>query len=244
MKAVLEEVVGQSSDIKRDDYEFERDVVKRNADLKNSKVSSEKILRYFDNRLKAKVHGPPALSDHTRKIIPFSIYILLDLHGFDHCLIRQFYLVILALNLQDNYIGKIRLKSQSLRQQNKRLSSLLRQKEELGDVLTEIDFQQLQIENSDRIEQIEERNKDFFRLKTAGTVTIQVFNQYKVIYSNPKPQYKVKYSHPQTPTTPQTQPNPNQTPMQDKIFPPSNPKPNQTQPNPNPPNPNQTPNPQ
>lgn len=77
-------------------------------------------------------------------------------------------------------MSKLRLKSQALRQQNKRSLLMLRQKEEIGDVLTEIDFQQLQIENSERVEQIEERNKDFFRLKTNGTVTMHVLNHYKV----------------------------------------------------------------
>ena len=57
---------------------------------------------------------------------------------------------------------------------------MLRNKEEIGDILTEIDFQQLKIENADRLEKIEERNKDFFRLKTNGTVVSHTHNYYKV----------------------------------------------------------------
>lgn len=76
----------------------------------------------------------------------------------------------------------MRLKSQALRQMLKKLALMLKQKEEVGDILTEIDFQQLKIENAERIEKIEDRNKDFFRLKTNGTVTTHVFNHYKVRY--------------------------------------------------------------
>lgn len=57
---------------------------------------------------------------------------------------------------------------------------MLKQKEEIGDILKEIDFQQLKMENSERIEKIEERNKDFFRLKTNSTVTVYILNDYKV----------------------------------------------------------------
>lgn len=93
-------------------------------------------------------------------------------------------IMVYVFSMQENYIGKLRMKSQALWQQNKRAAMLLKQKEEIGDVLTEIDFQQLQIENSDRIEQIEERNKDFFRLKTNGTITVHVLNHYKVNKNN------------------------------------------------------------
>lgn len=74
----------------------------------------------------------------------------------------------------------MRLRSQALRQRNKKLAMMLKQKKEIGDILTEIDFQQLKMENAERIEKIEERNKDFFRLKTNSTVTVHILNDYKV----------------------------------------------------------------
>ena len=81
---------------------------------------------------------------------------------------------------QSAYVSKMRLRSQALKQQNRKLSMMLKQKEEIGDILKEIDFQQLKMENSERIEKIEERNKDFFRLKTNSTVTVHILNDYKV----------------------------------------------------------------
>lgn len=57
---------------------------------------------------------------------------------------------------------------------------MLKHKEEIGDILTEIDFQQLKIENAERIEQLENRNMEFFRLKTDGIATTHSLNIYKV----------------------------------------------------------------
>lgn len=56
----------------------------------------------------------------------------------------------------------------------------LKQKEEMGEVLNEVDFQQLKIENSQYLEKIEERNQDLLRLKLMATNTLQVLNSYKV----------------------------------------------------------------
>lgn len=56
----------------------------------------------------------------------------------------------------------------------------LKQKEEMGEVLNEVDFKQLKIENSQYLEKIEERNQDLLRLKLMATNTLQVLNTYKV----------------------------------------------------------------
>lgn len=54
------------------------------------------------------------------------------------------------------------------------------QKEEMGEVLHEVDFQQLKIENSQYLEKIDERNQDLLRLKLMSGNTLQVLNSYKV----------------------------------------------------------------
>ena len=61
----------------------------------------------------------------------------------------------------------------------KLILSLL-QKEEMGEVLHEVDFNQLKIENQQYIEKIDERNQDLLRLKLMAGNTLQVLNTYKV----------------------------------------------------------------
>ena len=50
----------------------------------------------------------------------------------------------------------------------------------MGEVLHEVDFQQLKIENSQYLEKIDERNQDLLRLKLMSGNTLQVLNSYKV----------------------------------------------------------------
>ena len=54
------------------------------------------------------------------------------------------------------------------------------QKEEMGEVLHEVDFNQLKIENQQYLEKIDERNQDLLRLKLMAGNTLQVLNTYKV----------------------------------------------------------------
>lgn len=80
---------------------------------------------------------------------------------------------------QETLVGKLRLKNSTLRVQKKKLHMQLKQKEEMGEVLNEVDFKQLKIENSQYLEKIEERNQDLLRLKLMATNTLQVLNTYK-----------------------------------------------------------------
>ena len=50
----------------------------------------------------------------------------------------------------------------------------------MGEVLHEVDFNQLKIENQQYIEKIDERNQDLLRLKLMAGNTLQVLNSYKV----------------------------------------------------------------
>ncbi|KAI8773473.1 coiled-coil domain-containing protein 113, partial [Biomphalaria glabrata] len=52
-------------------------------------------------------------------------------------------------------------------------------KEEMGEVLNEVDFNQLKIENQQYLEKIDERNQDLLRLKLMAGNTLQVLNSYK-----------------------------------------------------------------
>lgn len=54
------------------------------------------------------------------------------------------------------------------------------QKEEMGEVLHEVDFNQLKIENSQYLEKIDERNQNLLQLKLMAGNVLQVLNTYKV----------------------------------------------------------------
>uniref|UniRef100_A0A8C8RVQ9 Cilia- and flagella-associated protein 263 n=1 Tax=Pelusios castaneus TaxID=367368 RepID=A0A8C8RVQ9_9SAUR len=74
---------------------------------------------------------------------------------------------------------KLRLKNDSLKVQKKKLQLQLKQKEEMGEALHEVDFQQLKIENAQFLEKIDERNQDLLQLKLTAGNTLQILNAYK-----------------------------------------------------------------
>lgn len=132
-KAIMEETEMRLSEMKKESYEFERDIVKGSLNHRTNKVIAEKALRYFDDKLRAR----------------------------------------------DTLIEKLRLKNSTLKVQKKKLMLQLKQKEEMGEVLHEVDFNQLKIENQQYLEKIDERNQDLLRLKFMSTNTLQVQNSYK-----------------------------------------------------------------
>ncbi|XP_078687929.1 cilia- and flagella-associated protein 263-like [Branchiostoma floridae x Branchiostoma belcheri] len=83
------------------------------------------------------------------------------------------------IRAKDTLIEKLRLKNSSLKVQKRKLQLQLKQKEEMGEVLHEVDFQQLKIENAQYLERIDERNQDLLRLKLMAGNTMQVLNSYK-----------------------------------------------------------------
>ncbi|XP_056381361.1 coiled-coil domain-containing protein 113 isoform X2 [Hyla sarda] len=80
---------------------------------------------------------------------------------------------------RDSLVDKLRLKNAALKIQKKKLQMQLKQKEEMGEVLNEVDFQQLKIENAQFLERIDERNQDLLQLKLTTGDTLQVLNSYK-----------------------------------------------------------------
>jgi hypothetical protein len=56
----------------------------------------------------------------------------------------------------------------------------LKQKEEMGEALHAIDYDQLQIENRQYLAKIEERNAELIKLKVSSANTIQTLNSYRV----------------------------------------------------------------
>ncbi|XP_006013003.1 coiled-coil domain-containing protein 113 isoform X2 [Latimeria chalumnae] len=82
-------------------------------------------------------------------------------------------------NHKETLTDKLRLKNAALKVQKKKVRMQLRQKEETEEVLHEVDFQQLKIENRQFLEKIDERNRDLLRLKLMAGNTMQVLNSYK-----------------------------------------------------------------
>ncbi|XP_019835721.2 cilia- and flagella-associated protein 263 isoform X4 [Bos indicus] len=80
---------------------------------------------------------------------------------------------------RDNMKDKLRLKNVSLKVQRKKLLLQLRQKEEVGEALHDVDFQQLKIENAQFLETIEARNQELIQMKLASGNTLQILNAYK-----------------------------------------------------------------
>ncbi len=58
----------------------------------------------------------------------------------------------------------------------------LKQKEEMGEVLHAIDFDQLQIENSQFLSKIDEKNSELSALKLKAAKILQKLNGYRVFY--------------------------------------------------------------
>ncbi|ELK15439.1 Coiled-coil domain-containing protein 113 [Pteropus alecto] len=81
---------------------------------------------------------------------------------------------------RDNMKDKLRLKNVSLKVQRKKMLLQLRQKEEVGEALHDVDFQQLKIENAQFLETIEARNQELIQLKLTSGSTLQILHTYKV----------------------------------------------------------------
>ena len=80
---------------------------------------------------------------------------------------------------RDSYIEKLRLKNSAMRGRIQKLRVQLRQKEEMGDALHQVDFDQLQIEHRQDMEKIMELYEEMVKLKLAAGNANQVLNAYK-----------------------------------------------------------------
>mmetsp|Transcript_32019 Transcript_32019/g.80168 ORF Transcript_32019/g.80168 Transcript_32019/m.80168 type:complete len:376 (+) Transcript_32019:159-1286(+) len=83
------------------------------------------------------------------------------------------------LRVRDVMAEKLRLKNSSVKLQIVKMEQQLHQKEEMGEVLHVIDFDQLKIENQQYLEKIEERNNELLRMKLSTGRTIQMLNTMK-----------------------------------------------------------------
>ncbi|TPP65439.1 Coiled coil domain containing protein, partial [Fasciola gigantica] len=80
---------------------------------------------------------------------------------------------------RETILEKIRLNTATLRSHLRKCKGQLRQKEEIGEVLHVVDFEQLKIENSQYLEKIEEKNRQIQSLKAVAARTLHVVNTLK-----------------------------------------------------------------
>merc|ERR1711904_18813 len=83
------------------------------------------------------------------------------------------------LHGKDTQIQKLEAKNVSLQGSTRKMEQQLRNKEQMGEVLNVIDFDQLKIENKQFLEKIEERNNELITLKLTTGNTVQVLNTLK-----------------------------------------------------------------
>ncbi|GLI64940.1 hypothetical protein VaNZ11_008341 [Volvox africanus] len=83
------------------------------------------------------------------------------------------------LRQKDATADKLRLKNTTTKALITKLEHQLAHKEEMGEVLHLVDFDQLKIENQQYMERIEERNNELLKLKLSTSRTVQVLNHLK-----------------------------------------------------------------
>ncbi|XP_043563218.1 coiled-coil domain-containing protein 113 isoform X2 [Chiloscyllium plagiosum] len=83
------------------------------------------------------------------------------------------------IHAKEMLIDKLQLKNHAWKMLKAKLHQQLRLKEEAGELLREVDFHQLKIENSQYLKQIEQYNQDLLQLKVMTGKTQLVLNSYK-----------------------------------------------------------------
>ena len=123
IRACNEEAEVRIAETRKDSFDFNREIGERN-------VSAEKLLKYFDEKLKEK----------------------------------------------ERHTEKLRGKHAALKSQINKHEHQLKQREDMGEVLAPIDFDQLKIENQQFLERIEQKNKELVKLKLTTGNTVQTMN--------------------------------------------------------------------
>jgi chromosome segregation ATPase len=83
------------------------------------------------------------------------------------------------LRIKDSMVDKLNFKNGSLKQEISKLENQQQHKEEMGEVLHAIDFDQLKIENQQYLGKIEERNRELLQLKLTTGHIVQTLNACK-----------------------------------------------------------------
>eukprot|EP00659_Diplonema_papillatum_P018242 gene18242-28110_t len=123
IRACMEEAEVRIAETRKDSFDFNREIGE-------AQVVAEKLLRYYDEKLKEK----------------------------------------------ERHTAKLRGKHAALKTQIHKHEHQLKQREDMGEVLAPIDFDQLKIENQQFLERIEQKNKELVKLKLTTGNTVQTMN--------------------------------------------------------------------
>jgi len=72
---------------------------------------------------------------------------------------------------KESFVKKLRLKTGALSVQSRKVSLQIKQKDDMGEVVTGVDFEQLKIENQQYLEKIDVKNTDLLSLKAKSSNT-------------------------------------------------------------------------
>lgn len=160
------EIASKEIDELKDDTNRAADMAERSLDGYKA-VLEEADIRM--NEIKIEIHeferdiNRGAINPLNKKVITEKLFKYFDDHIKD----------------RDTLIEKLKLKNSSMRKKKAKLINELREKEELGEVLHEVDFKQLKIENKQYIEKIDEKNEEMIKLKKMVGVVTQTLNYRK-----------------------------------------------------------------
>ncbi|CAF0930694.1 unnamed protein product [Rotaria sordida] len=84
------------------------------------------------------------------------------------------------LQARESLTNKLRSRSSGLKRQIIRLEAQLKQQEEMGESLHEVDFNQLEMENKQYLDKIDEKNIELVLLKRKAAKVSKLINDYKV----------------------------------------------------------------
>ena len=123
IRACIEEAEVRIAETRKDSFDFNREI-------SDKYIVAEKILKYFEEKLKEK----------------------------------------------ERHTAKLKGKTAALKSQINKHEHQLKQREDMGEVLAPIDFDQLKIENQQFLERIELKNKELVKLKLTTGNTVQTMN--------------------------------------------------------------------
>lgn len=178
IRTLMEEVDMRIAECKKDTYEFKRDIIIGAENPRTGKIVAEKMIRcvmfrvkWFlgslgANLIRKGLHSGNVQAASVGSCIGHPLYLptLTYAHRFMEEKLRQ----------KDTVIEKLRLKNSTTKAQIAKMEQQLAHKEEMGEVLHLVDFDQLKIENQQYMEKIEERNNELLRLKLSTSRTVQV----------------------------------------------------------------------
>lgn len=183
LRAVIDESEIRINEIKRDAFEFKRDVVMLGSPAATSLINSTNDVNNSNNALRNSTSNIKKTANTSIK--PSTPVItappVVNNISKDKLIQEKLTRFLNDKTTQiDATVEKLKLKNIQLKIQIQKIEIQLSQKEDVGDTLHYIDFHQLQIENKQSIVKIGEKNDELIQLKQSTAKTIQILNDTKI----------------------------------------------------------------